>query len=66
MFNSPSLIQESATSVGALVSKQHYDKVIGYIQIARDEGATFHTGNVQDDEELPNVRREHMKIPTFP
>jgi aminomuconate-semialdehyde/2-hydroxymuconate-6-semialdehyde dehydrogenase len=32
------------TNVGALVSKEHYDRVLSYIEIAREEGGTFLTG----------------------
>jgi len=30
--------------MGALVSKEHYDKVISYLDIAKEEGGTFLTG----------------------
>lgn len=32
------------TDIGPLVSKKQYDSVLGYIRIARDEGATIHYG----------------------
>lgn len=32
------------TNVGALISKEHYDRVNSYLEIARNEGATFVTG----------------------
>lgn len=32
------------TNVGALVSKEHYDRVLSYVEIAREEGGTFLTG----------------------
>jgi len=35
---------ESATQQGALVSKAHRDKVLDYIQLARDEGGTVLSG----------------------
>ncbi|WP_064092162.1 aldehyde dehydrogenase [Rossellomorea aquimaris] len=34
----------SDTNVGAVISKEHYDRVLGYIQSARDEGGTVLTG----------------------
>jgi len=37
------------TKVGALVSKEHYRKVLSYIEIARQEGATFLTGGKRPD-----------------
>jgi aminomuconate-semialdehyde/2-hydroxymuconate-6-semialdehyde dehydrogenase len=36
--------QEKDTNVGALVSKEHYERVMSYVQIAKDDGATIHTG----------------------
>lgn len=35
---------DSATDLGALVSKAHYDKVLGCIALAREEGASVLTG----------------------
>ncbi|MFC2949835.1 aldehyde dehydrogenase [Virgibacillus sediminis] len=32
------------TKVGALVSKEHYEKVLSYLDIAKEEGGTFLTG----------------------
>lgn len=32
------------TNVGAIVSKQHFDKIMSYIDLARDEGGTILTG----------------------
>lgn len=34
----------SDTNIGALISKEHYDRVNSYIEIAREDGATFLTG----------------------
>ncbi len=36
--------KDPATDVGAIVSKQHFDKIISYIELARDEGGTILTG----------------------
>jgi aminomuconate-semialdehyde/2-hydroxymuconate-6-semialdehyde dehydrogenase len=33
-----------ATKVGALISREHYDRVSGYLDLARREGGTFLTG----------------------
>ncbi|MFN2501785.1 MAG: aldehyde dehydrogenase [Pyrinomonadaceae bacterium] len=35
---------EPGTSVGAIVSKQHFDKIMSYIELAKEEGGTFLTG----------------------
>jgi aminomuconate-semialdehyde/2-hydroxymuconate-6-semialdehyde dehydrogenase len=35
---------ESGTDQGALVSKQHFEKVLSYIEIAKDEGGKILTG----------------------
>ncbi|MFG6150273.1 aldehyde dehydrogenase [Halobacillus sp. B23F22_1] len=35
---------DSNTNVGALVSEEHYNKVLSYLDIAREEGGTFLTG----------------------
>jgi len=32
------------TKIGALVSEEHYNKVLGYLDIAKEEGGTFLTG----------------------
>ncbi|TWE08295.1 aminomuconate-semialdehyde/2-hydroxymuconate-6-semialdehyde dehydrogenase [Neobacillus bataviensis] len=40
---------EADTNVGALVSKEHYDRVNSYIDIARQEGATILTGGKRPD-----------------
>jgi aminomuconate-semialdehyde/2-hydroxymuconate-6-semialdehyde dehydrogenase len=32
------------TNVGAIVSKQHFDKIMSYIELAREEGGTVLTG----------------------
>jgi aminomuconate-semialdehyde/2-hydroxymuconate-6-semialdehyde dehydrogenase len=32
------------TNIGALISKEHYERVMGYIELARKEGGTFLTG----------------------
>lgn len=35
---------EKETNVGALVSKEHYDRVKSYVEIAKNDGGTIHTG----------------------
>jgi aminomuconate-semialdehyde/2-hydroxymuconate-6-semialdehyde dehydrogenase len=36
--------QDSRSSMGALISKSHFDKVMGYVKLAREEGGTVVTG----------------------
>lgn len=36
--------QDDATDVGAIVSKQHFDKIMSYIDLAREEGGTILCG----------------------
>ncbi|KAI9173104.1 hypothetical protein H9P43_007235 [Blastocladiella emersonii ATCC 22665] len=36
--------RDPETNLGALVSQEHMDKVLGYIQLARDEGGEIRTG----------------------
>jgi aminomuconate-semialdehyde/2-hydroxymuconate-6-semialdehyde dehydrogenase len=38
---------ESDTDVGAIVSKQHFDKIMSYIELAKEEGGTILTGGNQ-------------------
>ncbi len=38
---------ESATNVGAIVSKPHFDKIMSYIDLAQTEGGTILTGGKQ-------------------
>jgi aminomuconate-semialdehyde/2-hydroxymuconate-6-semialdehyde dehydrogenase len=35
---------EEGTKVGAVISKEHYEKVLSYIEIAKEEGGTILTG----------------------
>lgn len=35
---------QSKTNIGALISKEHYERVMGYIELAKKEGGTFLTG----------------------
>ncbi|MGG0719474.1 aldehyde dehydrogenase [Robertmurraya massiliosenegalensis] len=35
---------EKDTNVGALVSKEHYDRVMSYVEIAQNDGGTIHIG----------------------
>ncbi len=48
---------DDATQQGAVVSKAHYDKVMGYIDLAREEGGTILTGGAAA-ENLPQRCRD--------
>ncbi|WP_285886315.1 aldehyde dehydrogenase [Cytobacillus firmus] len=37
------------TNVGAMVSKEHYDRVMGYVEIAKKDGGTIVTGGKRPD-----------------
>ncbi|MFC5588987.1 aldehyde dehydrogenase [Sporosarcina soli] len=41
---------EADTNVGALISKEHYDKVTSYLDIAREEGGVILTGGKRPEE----------------
>ena len=38
---------DADTDVGAIVSKQHFDKIMSYIELAKEEGGTILTGGKQ-------------------
>ncbi len=38
---------DPATDVGAIVSKQHFEKILSYIDLAKEEGGTILTGGIQ-------------------
>ncbi|RKQ32656.1 aldehyde dehydrogenase [Oceanobacillus halophilus] len=40
---------DETTNVGALVSEEHYNKVLSYLDIAKEEGGTFLTGGKAAD-----------------
>lgn len=40
---------EADTDVGAIVSKPHFDKIVSYIELAKEEGGTVLTGGEQVD-----------------
>src|SRR5690606_24729422 len=39
--------RDETTDVGAIVSKQHFDKIMSYMELAREEGGTVLTGGQQ-------------------
>ena len=40
---------ELGTDVGAIVSKQHFDKIMSYIELSQKEGGTILTGGKRVD-----------------
>lgn len=48
--------QDSKTNMGPLVSDEHYQKVSGYLEIAKEEGATLVTGGKRP--ELPDYLKD--------
>ncbi len=52
---------EESTQQGALVSKAHFDKVMDYIRLAREDGGTLHCGGGPPDE-LPARCRDGFFI----
>jgi len=40
---------DADTDVGAIVSKQHFDKIMSYIELAKAEGGTILTGGLSLD-----------------
>ncbi len=56
--------READTKVGALVSMEQYDKVLGYIQLAGDEGGTILCGGGRPDELPERCRDGYFISPT--
>lgn len=52
------------TDVGAIVSKQHFDKIMSYIELARTEGGTILTGGHAVDLTAETQRRRAGKAET--
>ncbi|CAM4201761.1 5-carboxymethyl-2-hydroxymuconate semialdehyde dehydrogenase [Kerstersia similis] len=53
--------QDPKTQVGSMITKQHYDKVTGYIRIGIEEGANLLAGGLERPANLP----EHLKNGQF-
>ena len=54
-FYKPGIPTEMETNMGSIVSKAHFDKIMGYIGIARKEGASLACGGKRpDDARLAN------------
>ena len=50
--------QSADSQVGALISKEHKEKVLRYIQYAIEDGGTIECGHGVDDLELPERNRK--------
>lgn len=53
--------QDFNTQVGSMITRQHYDKVTGYIRIGMEEGANLMAGGLERPEGLP----EHLSKGNF-
>ncbi len=54
--------QAADTDVGAIVSKQHFDKIMSYIELAREEGGQVLTGGDSIDFTAKTQRRREEEI----
>ncbi|NOX68871.1 MAG: 5-carboxymethyl-2-hydroxymuconate semialdehyde dehydrogenase [Gammaproteobacteria bacterium] len=55
---------DEKTEVGALISKDHFAKVSGYVDIARDEGARVLAGGSRPDDLADHLVNGHFLSPT--
>jgi aminomuconate-semialdehyde/2-hydroxymuconate-6-semialdehyde dehydrogenase len=56
---------DADTDVGAIVSRQHFDKIMSYIDLARKEGGTILTGgNPKSEIQDPKLRGGYFIEPT--
>jgi len=53
--------QNPKTQIGSMITRQHYDKVTGYIQIGMEEGAQLVAGGLERPQGLP----EHLSKGQF-
>lgn len=57
--------REESTKVGAMITRQHYDKVTGYIALAEQEGARIVAGGLERPAGLPDrVKNGNFIQPT--
>ena len=54
-----------ATTIGSLVDREHYDRVVGYIEIAKAEGARLLFGGERPDLPAPFDRGAFLKPTAF-
>ncbi len=56
--------QDKATQLGALITPQHWEKVHGYVDLARQEGATVACGGERPSQLPPRVASGNFLQPT--
>ena len=56
--------RDKTTQLGALITPQHWDKVHGYMAVARSEGATIATGGERPSQLPPRVAKGNFIQPT--
>ncbi len=56
--------RDEATNVGSMISRAHWEKVTGYIEIGRNEGATVAAGGGVPEHLPERVRRGNFVRPT--
>jgi aminomuconate-semialdehyde/2-hydroxymuconate-6-semialdehyde dehydrogenase len=56
---------DEATSIGSLVDKEHYDRVVGYIEIAKKEGARLLFGGERPNLPAPFDKGAFLKPTAF-
>ncbi len=53
---------DTETTIGAQVSEQQYDKILGYLTVAREEGAQFLAGGYYVE---PTLVKGHNRMRVF-
>ncbi len=56
--------RDEDTKLGSLITRQHWEKVTGYIELAKDEGATVAAGGAPPDAVPSRVANGHFLRPT--
>jgi len=56
--------RDENTKLGSLITRAHWEKVTGYIELARDEGATIAAGGAAPDSVPSRVANGHFLRPT--
>lgn len=56
--------QDPASNLGAMITRQHWEKIMGYIDLARQEGATVAAGGKAPDTLPERVSRGNFILPT--
>ncbi|KAG0222666.1 Aldehyde dehydrogenase 8 member A1 [Actinomortierella wolfii] len=56
---------QKETNLGALVSKEHWQKVVGYIELAKQEGGTIECGGKKPESLAPDFQNGYFLEPTI-